>query len=300
MQKQITFILLFLLLSGTSIAQVSISNDGSPPDNAAMLDVKSTGKGLLPPRMTTTQMYAIASPAAGLMIFNTTVSAICWFNGTTWQPATNHDGKVCYSIFYEGKSYSAVIIGMQCWMTQNLNAGVAILGSQDQTNNGTIEKYCYDNNTANCDVYGGLYQWAEVVQYLNGATNTNPWNPAPAGTVQGICPLYFHLPTDAEWTSLSTYLGGEAVAGGKMREAGTTHWAAPNTGATNSSGFAALPGGYRYNASFGDLTTLAYYWSVSVSSPQFAWSRITANDGAALYRVLGSKDLGFSVRCCKD
>ena len=292
--------MLFLLLSSASFAQVAISNDGSPPDNAAMLEVKSSTKGILPPRMTTTQMNSIASPAAGLMVFNITLSTICWFNGTTWQPGINRDGKSCGSSFYEGKNYSTVIIGMQCWMTENLNAGVAILGSQNQTNNGTLEKYCYDNNTANCDVYGGLYQWAEVVQYLNGATNTNPWNPVPTGNVQGICPMDFHLPTDAEWTSLSTYLGGDAVAGGKMKETGTTHWAAPNTDATNSSGFTALPGGDRYNASFGDLTIVAYFWSASVSSPQFAWSRITLNDGAYSFRVLGLKDLGFSVRCVRD
>ena len=96
-------------------------------------------------------------------------------------------------------------------MAENLNVGTRINGSGSQTNNSTIEKYCYDDNEANCTTYGGLYQWDESMQY-----STMPG-------VQGICPTGWHLPTDAEWTTLTTYLGGEGIAGGKKKETGTTH-----------------------------------------------------------------------------
>ena len=115
-------------------------------------------------------------------------------------------------------------------------------------NNGIIEKYCYDDDPANCDVYGGLYQWDEMMGY----TTTEG--------VQGICPVDWHIPTDAEWDILQNYLGGFNVAGGKLKEAGTIHWNAPNAGATNSSGFTALPNGYRDGGvgNFWALGTNAY------------------------------------------
>jgi uncharacterized protein (TIGR02145 family) len=301
MKKIVLPILLLLLTSSALFAQVGINADNSAPENSAMLDVKSTSKGLLPPRMTTTQMNGISSPPEGLTIYNTTLNTICWFNGTSWYNLKNHDGQNCGSVVYGGKTYNSVIIGMQCWMTENLNIGTAILGSQDQANNGIIEKYCYNNIPANCDVYGGLYQWAEVVQYLNGATNTTKWNPAPTGNVQGICPEGWHLPSDAEWNSLPTYLGGASVAGGKMKEAGTVHWAAPNTGATNSAGFTGLPGGDRdvsgsfiFQAIYGD------FWAASESNSTQAWYRNLNTSNETLYRGGYYKSDGFAARCLKN
>jgi len=282
-------------------AQVGINTDASNPDQSAILDAKSSSKGFLPPRMTTTQMNGISSPAAGLMVYNTTLKVICWFDGTSWNVVTNRDGQSCGSVSYGGTTYNSVIIGMQCWMTQNLNIGTAILASQDQTNNAVIEKYCYNNSSANCDVYGGLYQWAEMVQYLNGATNTTSWSPVPTGNVQGICPTGWHIPSDAEWTSLTTYLGGESVAGGKMKEAGTTHWYAPNTDATNSSGFTTLPGGYRDTAGpFFNLTFLGYFWSVSEYSSANAWYRYLYYFGTNVTKDYDNKMYGFSVRCLQN
>ncbi len=115
-----------------------------------------------------------------------------------------------------------------------------IPGTTEMTNNSIIEKYCYDNNTANCDAYGGLYQWNEMMEY-----STTPG-------VRGVCPAGWHLPTDAECTILTNFLGGESIAGGKMKatgtiEAGTGLWHDPNIGATNEYGFTALPGGLRYS-----------------------------------------------------
>ena len=140
-----------------------------------------------------------------------------------------------------------------------------------------------------------------MVQYLNGATNATSWNPVPSGPVQGICPAGWHLPTDAEWTTLTTYLGGESVAGGKMKETGTTHWLSPNTGATNSSGFTALPGGTRdYNGPFLTLTYYGYFWSASEYSTSLAWYRRIDYNYAAVYSYHSNKSYGFSARCLKN
>jgi uncharacterized protein (TIGR02145 family) len=282
-------------------AQVGINADASAPNPSAGLDVKFNDKGLLPPRMSTTQMNSISSPPAGLIVYNTTLNSICWFNGTSWDIGIDRDNQNCGSIIYGTKTYSSVIIGMQCWMTENLNIGTAILAGQDQINNGIVEKYCYNNNSANCDVYGGLYQWAEMVQYLNGATNTASWNPVPTGPVQGICPAGWHLPTDDEWTTLTTYLGGTSVAGGKMKETGITHWMTPNTGATNSSGFTALPGGYcSSTGGWNQLTTDGYFRSASESSATYSWYRLLSYYTASVTRETYYKAYGFSVRCLKD
>jgi uncharacterized protein (TIGR02145 family) len=143
----------------------------------------------------------------------------------------------------DGKSYNTVLISGQCWMAQNLNTGNRINLNQEQTNNGIIEKSCFNNDEANCTVYGGMYQWGESVQYLNGASNTTSWSPLPAGNVTGICPSGWHIPSQYEYEILSENLGGDNVSGGKLKEAGTVHWWSPNVGATNSSGFTALPTG---------------------------------------------------------
>ena len=200
---------------------------------------------------------------------------------------------------HDGQAYSTVQIGNQCWMAQNLNAGTMINGSNDQTNNNTIEKYCYNDDASNCNTYGGLYQWNEAMQYVT-----------TAGT-QGICPTGWHIPTDDEWKTLEMYLGmsqADADAtgyrgtdeGGKLKETGTTHWASPNTGATNSSGFTALPGGYRHtNGSFSALSNLAYFWSSSEVGTA-ALSRFLSHNNARAYRDTHDKDFGFSLRCVRD
>ena len=300
--KKILILITYLLMIGPGLfAQTGVNTDGSQPDNSAMLDVKSTTRGLLPPRMTTTQMNGIPSPPEGLVVYNTTVNTICWFNGTSWVNWINLDGRGGDSVFYGGKTYKSVIIGMQCWMTENLNVGTAILGNQDQANNGVIEKFCYNNITNNCDVYGGLYQWAEVVQYLNGAANTVSWNPAPAGNVQGICPAGWHLPSDAEWNTLATCLGGAVVAGGKMKETGIVHWDYPNVGATNSSGFTGLPAGDRdVSGTYIFLAIYGDFWTSSESSSNQAWYRNLNVSNENLFRGYYFKSDGFAVRCLKN
>jgi uncharacterized protein (TIGR02145 family) len=189
----------------------------------------------------------------------------------------------------DGQTYNTVMIGNQCWMAQNINVGTRINGTVNSTNNGIIEKYCYDNLESNCDVYGGLYQWNEAMQYSTSAG------------VQGICLTGWHLPTDVEWTILIDFLGSEVVAGGKMKEAGTVHWAPPNSGATNSSGFTALPGGSRdVSGVFLDLTFTSNLWSSSQFDVSMARVIIHDDSGAEVGRMNFQKASGGSVRCLKD
>jgi uncharacterized protein (TIGR02145 family) len=140
-----------------------------------------------------------------------------------------------------------------------------------------------------------------MVQYLNGATNSISWNPVPTGNVQGICPAGWHLPTDAEWTILTNFLGGESCAGGLMKEGGTTHWASPNTSATNLTGFTALPGGGRYlNGAFINFTNNGFFGSASESFASSAWVRYLFSDNAGISSYNENKLYGFSVRCLKN
>ena len=295
----ILFICLVLIANGQGVA---INNDGSPADASAILDVKSTTKGVLIPRLTNVQRDAIASPVAGLLIFNTDQQGLQMFDGTIWStymPSWECGNNLIDS--RDGKAYSTVQIGTKCWMSENLNIGTRIDGPIDQSNNSMIEKYCYDDSETNCNTYGGLYLWGEMMQYVT-----------TEGT-QGICPTGWYLPTDDEWKTMETCLGmsqSEADAtnwrgtdeGGKMKEAGTSHWDSPNTGATNSSGFTALPGGWRsyYNGSFVEFSTHGHWWSSTEFSDNDAWYRRLYYDYSQVNRNLFSKMNGRSVRCIKN
>jgi uncharacterized protein (TIGR02145 family) len=197
------------------------------------------------------------------------------------------------TVTYEGQIYNTVLIGTQCWMAENLNVGMKInstTGGYQQTYNDIIEKYCYNNDIANCAIYGGLYEWDEAMQYVT------------TQGAQGICPDGWHLPTDGEWTTLTDYLGGESVAGGKMKEPGFAHWNPPNGGATNESGFTGLPAGIRSNGdgTFNSLGYNGYFWSSSQYDTYNAWNRGLGYDDANVSRSYFDKEYGFSVRCLKD
>lgn len=199
----------------------------------------------------------------------------------------------------DGIIYTTVQIGTQCWMAKNMNHGTRINGSSSQGNNNVAEKYCYGDLELNCDVYGGLYQWDEAMQY-----STTPG-------VQGICPSGWHLPTDSEWCTLTQYIDptvncgttgwSGTNAGGRMKEAGLTHWASPNTGATNSSGFTALPEGYRSNnGSFYDLASNAQFLSSSQVGSTGEWGWYLSSVSGKVYRFIGIKAYGYSARCLQD
>lgn len=191
----------------------------------------------------------------------------------------------------DGNVYTSITIGTQVWLKENLkttklNDGTAIplVTDNDGWINSTTAAYCwFDNNINNKSPYGALYNW--------NALNTGK-----------LCPSGWHVATDTEWTSLVNYLGGESVAGGKLKENGTLHWLSPNTDATNESGFAALPGGYRYELTGGThyLGTGGYWWSSSEESSLMAWRISMYNDYASVFKTSQNKIQGCSVRCNKD
>jgi uncharacterized protein (TIGR02145 family) len=190
----------------------------------------------------------------------------------------------------DGNIYTSIAIGTQEWLVENLkttrfNDGVTSLGTNFT---GTAPAYAwYNNDISYKPVYGALYNWYAVDAASTGGKN--------------ICPVGWHVPTDEEWTALTTYLGGTSVAGGPMKEAGTTHWNSPNSGATNSSGFTALPGGYRYgDGTFHVLGNDGSYWSITQEGVSFAWYRSLYYIGTLVISNNRDKRYGYSVRCVKD
>ena len=161
-------------------------------------------------------------------------------------------------------------------------------GQSNQFNNGVVEKYCYDGSPANCSIYGGLYTWNEMMNY---ATNAN---------ARGICPVDWHIPSDNDWTILTTALGGAAFAGGSLKETGTSHWIAPNTGATNFYGFTGLPAGYSTYEGYAEIHYKNILWSSTNAGANDANSRELSFNTTDLLSSQQNKILGFSVRCLKD
>ncbi len=196
----------------------------------------------------------------------------------------------------EGNSYKTVTIGSQTWMAENLKVskysdGTTIPNITDNTqwpNNTTGAWAYYNNDAANNAKYGKLYNWYAVSPTTNGNKN--------------VCPTGWHVPTDAEWKVLTDYLGGESVAGGKMKEVGTTSWNNPNTDATNTSLFTGLPGGYRNDwGNYANFGNYGYWWSSSENSTYYAWYRhLNYNYGDASSYNSHNKKFELSVRCLKD
>jgi uncharacterized protein (TIGR02145 family) len=191
----------------------------------------------------------------------------------------------------DGNVYHTVTIGTQVWMVENLkttryNDGTAIPLVPDNAAWAalTTPGYCWYNNDAATykSTYGALYNWHTV--------NTGK-----------LVPTGWHVPTDSEWSVLTTYLGGESVAGGKLKEDGTTHWASPNTGATNTTGYSAFPGGYRnFNGSFSSIGNFGGWWSASAYDATYSWSRFMSDSYAVVSRSYYFSTFGFSVRCVKN
>jgi uncharacterized protein (TIGR02145 family) len=212
--------------------------------------------------------------------------------------ASNPGSFACgQAVNYAGESYPTVQIGTQCWFQKNLNVGTMILGANDQTNNNTLEKYCYNNDTANCAIYGGLYQWAEAVQYQNGASNTTSPSPAFSGNVKGICPIGWHVPSDGEWCTLTTFLDSNANCG------------VFGTSSTIAGSFQTIfYSGYRStsrnpNIFFGGNGNTSIFWSTTeINNWGFIQSIVRQffNNNGNLDRSGGNMDAGFSVRCLKD
>lgn len=200
-------------------------------------------------------------------------------------------------------SSTSVTIGTQIWTIANLDVatyrdGVPIPQVTDPAAWAllTTGAWCYYNNDpANGAVYGKLYNWYAVAGIFDAASLLNP------SLRKQLAPAGYHIPSDAEWSTLTTFLGGENLAGGKMKETGTIHWKNPNTNATNSSGFNGLPGGYRYyDGSFGSIVSDGIWWSSTEFNTTNAWLRDISYDDIGADRSNGDKENGFSVRCLKD
>lgn len=211
----------------------------------------------------------------------------------------------------DGNVYQTVKIGNQIWMAEDLKVshypnGDAIPYIDDNATWGALaddnrsDAYSFygdSNNDGIIDVanpdYGALYTYAAAIG--------DNWARDKVDN-QGVCPEGWHLPTDAEWTELTDYLGGNSVAGGKLKETGISHWNKPNLGATNESGFSALSGGIRYNflGTFDSAGLSGHWWSATESSGSKAWSCFLYYKEAEAYRIYYFKADGFSVRCVRD
>jgi uncharacterized protein (TIGR02145 family) len=194
----------------------------------------------------------------------------------------------------DGKSYNTVQIGSQCWMAQNMNLGIMMDSTINQTDNDISEKYCYKGMESNCDIYGGLYQWWEAMLYDTVETSLD---------IQGICPDGWRIPKNQDWLILENHLGGVDVAGGKMKDTGTSHWLAPNYGASNMSGFTGLGAGRHVSGPifyFENIRIEAYFWSSTITVPHFSWIRRLEWGYDNLYSVGEWHFTGLSVRCLKD
>jgi len=222
----------------------------------------------------------------------------------TFQFATNIPCPGDSTVTYEGQVYNTIQIFSQCWLKENLNVGTMIQGTEDMTDNGIMEKYCYDNQPDSCAKYGGLYQlyqWDEMMQYTiqQGA--------------QGICPQGWHLPTDEEWKVLEGAVDSQYGIGdntwdihgiGRGYDVGTnlkttSGWLAYN--GDDLYGFSVLPGGRREgDGSFSDMDMFGIIWASTEDSNLYSRFRSFSYLGPASARGVWSKLYGYMVRCLKD
>ena len=194
----------------------------------------------------------------------------------------------------DGNDYQTITAGKQTWTAENLN--VSRYRNGDPVRHAATREewldaaakgegaWCYfSNDPANGKNFGRLYNWYAV---------SDP---------RGLAPKGWHVPTDREWSALTAFLGGEAVAGGKMKAAGGSRWRTPNEAATNSSGFSALPGGLRgIDGVFAFGAQSAYFWTSAEHSPMLGWYRVLNYHVATVVRSGEEKIDGMSVRCVRD
>lgn len=193
----------------------------------------------------------------------------------------------------EGNSYPTIVTNCsnQTWMQKNLNVSrfrngdlIPQVTNSNTWTNLTTPAWCYYNNDpANGPLYGKIYNWFAV---------NDP---------RGLAPVGYHIPTDAEWTTFTNCLGGQSLAGGKMKETGYSHWLTPNTEASNISGFTGLPGGFRNTGnSFQEFGYYGNWWSSLGTSTYAIPRKLNYNTGSI--SIIDAYDLpdGFSVRCVKD
>ena len=286
---------------------VGIGANTFTPDSSALLELQSTNSGLLLPRMTTAQRDAISNPAQSLLIFNTTTKCYEGYVDGQWRSIYCEPCSGVSTVSYDGVTYNTVSIGNQCWFKENLrttkyNDGTSITNVTDKATwtSTTSGAYCWFNNDSltYSATYGALYNWYAV--------NTGK-----------LCPSGWHVPSDAEWTTLTNYLSANSTywCGGNSSYiakslASTTSWDSStnycavgnNLSANNSTGFSALPGGYRFysDGSFYSLDKHGYWWSSTENDGSNAWNRNLNYNNANVNRNNNNKRNGFSVRCLRD
>jgi uncharacterized protein (TIGR02145 family) len=299
------------LLSFNGLAQVAINKNGDPPDASAIVDISSDSQGLLIPRMTTNEISFINNPANGLIVYNIDDNKLyIYVEGIgSWKEVALDTGEIApftcgdsITDDRDGQKYATVLAGTHCWMAQNLNVGSRITGGVAMTNNGTIEKYCNNNTSGYCTIYGALYQWDELMNYTTQEGS------------QGICPLGWHVPTSQEWKTLegmadSQYGIGDPVwdntgwrgfdAGGNLKETGFTHWVSPNTGATNSTGFNLLPSGL-WTGSTWSLPGYGTIMWTSTLNGSVAYNRNIDYNHKTISMGTAALTYGLPVRCLKN
>lgn len=207
----------------------------------------------------------------------------------------------------DGKVYNIIKIGQQWWMKENLNTGIPLSITQNAEDNAVIEKHCYDDDLNNCEIYGGLYPLYEITDYslYQVPEEIIDWSQLDFQDtlgIQGICPSGWHLPAPAEWNELINFLGGIFIAGGKMKETGTTHWIYGNTGADNLSGFSGLPGGQRWfdMDHYSNLGWYATFWSCPPIDTMSALSYALEWDNTSILNSITYCMNLLSGRCLRD
>ncbi len=293
------FILISLIpLVGAIWLLVLLFTESVTADNAYGSNPKLDSKGSAPIINSGPQESAATASKKiypiGIIIAIALISGLGYF---IWNRNTGTQNEEVQILKEEKESIgSSVKIGEQVWQAENLDVDrfrngdeipqVSSAAEWEQAGKEGLPAWCYyDNDTENGKIYGKLYNWYAV------------------NDSRGLAPEGWHIPTDEEWTILTDYLGGEEVAGGKMKTTGTTYWNSPNEGATNESGFSALPGGYRRDSgSFSFIRFIAFFWSATEFDNISAWNRfLNSNDGGVSRSNLDSdKSFGASVRCLRD
>lgn len=279
MYRSILLILIFLsTIYNLNAQHISIGDSANYED--ALLSINSTSKGFLPPRLSLVQRDAIAKPATGLTIWCTDHKELQIYNGFMW---TNVTGSSAGQI-----PSNAVKICFTTWMEKNLEVRtyrngdtIPVVTDPVQWANLTTGAMCWYNNDSalNNGNYGALYNWYAL---------NDP---------RGLAPVGWHIAKAAEWGYLSNCLSGDEMAGGKMKDTGIL-WLAPNTGASNSSGYAALPGGYRNSSGvFEKINEQARWWVKEESSATTAQGKIVQFNSSGLSSQTLNKNAGLSVRC---
>ncbi len=235
-----------------------------------------------------------------------TLTQTCGVTSKSWPKAVcgiqAYDPSTHFCDIRDNKTYKYVTIGTQTWMAENLNYGAMVTSAVGQVNDAVVEKYCYNDGVDYCTTSGGLYSWAESMDFLNTCNTASCASQISTDHHQGICPTGWHIPKTAEWDNLATYLGGGSIAGSKMKlnNTGFTDWDVIANNDGNSSCFSAFPAGLRFsNVDFFYRGSNVYFWEATEYDASDAHSRIL-NYSSDLHAYNYSKFYGFSVRCISD